>query len=394
MNRARDHAEFAGAHVQSAAVRESRVGVGHLRAARQFARHARRGGRVSPAHAVGGDRRQRHRHRGVRARRRRASTSAARKSASLAAERLTQAYGAYGVMVEPNIFGSFTAATLVLSAVLLAGLPRDGSATKELRARRRGPPARRRWGSCCRSRARRGWARRSVSCAASWQRAADGRATGVGEDWRKPLAVVVGGDSRAAARARTAPARSFDSSCSTWSICSRRPPCSGCSRTRWRSTRRSVHPLVGWGTFTFAPLAAQGTDFQQFENWRNLWIGNFVLLALHDTGAIGLALWGGMLWSVLARGVRAAASLRPVDRARVAPRGRARRRRHQSAHSISHDDRILARLPVAAHRSPRSTCAARVPRNPRFRSRRRRRVRGFLFRPTRPEHARRHAAGD
>jgi hypothetical protein len=74
-----------------------------------------------------------------------------------------------------------------------------------------------------------------------------------------------------------------------------------------------VHPIVGWGTFTFAPLAAQGADFQQFDNWRNLWIGNFALLALHDTGAIGLLLWGGMLWSVLRRGLRAVASLRPVD---------------------------------------------------------------------------------
>src|SRR5262249_20879671 len=51
----------------------------------------------------------------------------------LAAERLTQAYGAYGVMVEPNIFGSFTAAALVLSTVLFVGLPRDGSAAREIR---------------------------------------------------------------------------------------------------------------------------------------------------------------------------------------------------------------------------------------------------------------------
>jgi hypothetical protein len=60
-------------------------------------------------------------------------------------------------------------------------------------------------------------------------------------------------------------------------------------------------------------LAAQGADFQQFENWKNLWIGNFALLALHDTGVIGLALWCGMLWSVVARGARAAAALRPID---------------------------------------------------------------------------------
>jgi hypothetical protein len=75
----------------------------------------------------------------------------------------------------------------------------------------------------------------------------------------------------------------------------------------------TAHPIIGWGTFTFAPLAAQGADFQQFENWKNLWIGNFALLALHDTGLIGLALWCGMLWSVVTRGIRAATALRADD---------------------------------------------------------------------------------
>jgi len=40
-----------------------------------------------------------------------------------------------------------------------------------------------------------------------------------------------------------------------------------------------------------APLTAEGVDFQRFENWRNLWIGNYVLLAVHDTGVVGLGLW-------------------------------------------------------------------------------------------------------
>ena len=67
-----------------------------------------------------------------------------------------------------------------------------------------------------------------------------------------------------------------------------------------------AHPFLGWGTFTFAPLVAQGTDFARFEGWRNIWITNFLLLALHDTGIIGGALWIGMLWSLLRRGIRAA----------------------------------------------------------------------------------------
>jgi len=73
------------------------------------------------------------------------------------------------------------------------------------------------------------------------------------------------------------------------------------------------HPLIGWGTFTFAPLAAQGSDFQQFDNWRNLWIGNYLLLALHDTGVVGLVLWLGLLTSILRRAIRAIRALRPTD---------------------------------------------------------------------------------
>ena len=80
------------------------------------------------------------------------------------------------------------------------------------------------------------------------------------------------------------------------------------------------HPFVGWGTFSFAPLTAQGNDFQQYENWRRLWISDYFLLAFHDTGIVGLGLWIGMLWSCLARGlraVRAAAAADPRYAARV-----------------------------------------------------------------------------
>ncbi|MDB4916766.1 MAG: hypothetical protein JWM95_4410 [Gemmatimonadetes bacterium] len=66
-----------------------------------------------------------------------------------------------------------------------------------------------------------------------------------------------------------------------------------------------VHPIVGWGTYTFAPLLAEGSDFARFDGWRALWIGNYVLLALHDTGVTGLALWVGMIWSIIANAIRA-----------------------------------------------------------------------------------------
>jgi len=73
------------------------------------------------------------------------------------------------------------------------------------------------------------------------------------------------------------------------------------------------HPFIGWGTFTFAPLVAQGSDFQQFDNWRNLWIGNYLLLAAHDTGLVGLALWIGMLGTIVGRSVAAIGALSVTD---------------------------------------------------------------------------------
>ncbi|MGH7617850.1 MAG: O-antigen ligase family protein [Gemmatimonadaceae bacterium] len=227
----------------------------------------------------------------------------------LAAERLTRAFGAYGVMVEPNIFGSFTAATLVLSVVLLAGLPRDGSATSELKLAgwAAGLSAvglvlsftRAAWlGAilgllCCAAAAGRGWTRRSgrlikplvaVATIVLLLLLAPGSA---GALFRFKLLNLVNLQSQTAVLRLVTYSMALD--------------------------QTIVHPIIGWGTFTFAPLAAQGTDFQQFENWKNLWIGNFALLALHDTGAVGLVLWCGMLWSVIGRGVRTAAALRPTD---------------------------------------------------------------------------------
>src|SRR4029079_7760854 len=63
-----------------------------------------------------------------------------------------------------------------------------------------------------------------------------------------------------------------------------------------------LHPIIGLGTYSFAPLLAEGSDFARFEGWRGLWIGNYLLLALHDTGAIGLLLWAGLIWSIIRRG--------------------------------------------------------------------------------------------
>jgi hypothetical protein len=58
---------------------------------------------------------------------------------------------------------------------------------------------------------------------------------------------------------------------------------------------------------------AAGGDFAQFDNWRNLWIGNYLLLALHDTGVIGLLLWIALMWAVLSSGIRAVRTLGERD---------------------------------------------------------------------------------
>ena len=74
-----------------------------------------------------------------------------------------------------------------------------------------------------------------------------------------------------------------------------------------------LHPIIGLGTYSFAPLLAEGSDFARFEGWRGLWIGNYLLLALHDTGAIGLLLWAGLIWSIIRRGSRTAQATSEVD---------------------------------------------------------------------------------
>ena len=226
-----------------------------------------------------------------------------------AAERLTKAFGAYGVMVEPNIFGSFTSAALVLSIVLIAGLPRDGSAKKELRLAA--------WTAGI----------SAVGLVLSFTRAA----------WVGTVIALVG-CLVAAGRVQMRPRRSIAKPLAIVGVLVAvllLAPGNAANLFRFKLLnlvnlqsqtavlrlltysialdQTATHPIIGWGTYTFAPLVAEGNDFQQFENWRNLWIGDFGLLALHDTGVIGLLLWCGMLWSVLSRGVRAAVALCGFD---------------------------------------------------------------------------------
>jgi O-antigen ligase len=229
----------------------------------------------------------------------------------LAAERLTQAYGAYGVMVEPNIFGSFTGAMLVLSIVLVAGLPRDGSAAREIRLA---------WWAAGTSAiglvlsfTRAAWLGALVGLVCclvaigrlstrQWRRRAFGVPLGVAAAVVLAL-LVAPGEAGNLLRFKLSNLVNLQSQTAVLRLLT----------YSMALDQTTAHPIIGWGTFTFAPLTAQGADFQQFENWKNLWIGNFALLALHDTGIVGLVLWGGMLWSVIARGIRAAAVLRTID---------------------------------------------------------------------------------
>ena len=219
-----------------------------------------------------------------------------------AAAYLTRAYGAYGTMLEPNILGSFTAANLVLAATLFVAMSREAISIVG-----------------------RGLLRWAIVLTATglllsftraaWLGAASGFACVVLLSGRIPnvrfrvdrilatfaaAAVVVGvlfvlpGDIGVIFRFKVANLIN---------------PASETAIVRWVSSALALdqiaqHPVVGWGTFTFAALTAEGGDFQSFANWRNLWIGNYLLLALHDTGVIGLALLIGVLATVIQRALR------------------------------------------------------------------------------------------
>lgn len=230
-----------------------------------------------------------------------------------AATRLTMAYGAYGTMIEPNLFGSFNAVHLVLASALLAT---PGAPTASPFSRR--------------------MLRAMIVLAAcglllSFTRAA----------WIAALAGLL------CVRAMTPRIRTLRirPGAVLWPILSLAALITvlmilpGNAGTLFRFKvfnllnigsqtavlrlvtfvvalqQTAAHPVIGWGTFTFAPLVAEGSDFQQFENWRSLWIGNYLLLALHDTGILGLGLWFGLLWSTVRRPSRIIRALRESDTA-------------------------------------------------------------------------------
>jgi O-antigen ligase len=231
-----------------------------------------------------------------------------------AAQTLTKAYGAYGTMLEPNLLGSFAGAQLVLAIGIVVTAARRGEAGTDDRhvrlARWLGPVA-------------------ATALTLSFTRAAwlgaiagllmflvfGGRILGMRLRasrvlWSVGLVGVIAtallllpGAAGDLFRFKLLNLVNLQSQTALLRILT----------YTMAIEQTAQHPLLGWGTFTFAPLVAQGTDFQQFENWRNLWVGNFLLLAVHDTGIIGLGLWTALLTITLRRGVRAARSLSGVD---------------------------------------------------------------------------------
>jgi O-antigen ligase len=225
-------------------------------------------------------------------------------------EHLTKAYGAYGTMVEPNLFGSFAASYLVLAIALLTLTKGTGTAIS--------------------SRTFTWLAGLSAAglvlsfTRAAWLGAVAGvvlfaliaaRALKIQIRLPKLLvplsvgaAVVIlialnAGGGGSLLRFKLLNLFNLSSQTAVLRL----------ATYTLAAGQVAAHPLIGWGTFTFAPIIAEGADFQRLEGWRNLWIGNYLLLALHDTGAIGLVTWLGMLWTILAGGVRAAISARVSD---------------------------------------------------------------------------------
>lgn len=228
-----------------------------------------------------------------------------------AARRLTTAYGAYGTMVEPNILGGFAAAYLVITAALLV----LGAEHPTFVARWRVV----RWTAALAALAlvltftRAAWVAAAVGLGALLVLRRRSLAWRV--RWRRVL-VPLGAAVVLAVALLLAPGDA--GALFRFKLFNLLNPATQTGVVRVVSYALALqqtadHPLLGWGTFTFAPLVAQGADFQQFDNWRNLWIGNYLILALHDTGVIGLGVWVALLWCVLRRGIATLRVLREVD---------------------------------------------------------------------------------
>lgn len=238
-----------------------------------------------------------------------------------AAERLTNAFGAYGTMFEPNIFASFTGASFVLAAGLLARTadsPDDSTGLLRWVAALAGA-------GLVLSFTRAAWLGAVAGCVVLIT--LGGRALLARLELRRAVVPVMVGlmvigvlglvsdNTSVLLRYKLTNLFNLESQSAVLRLTTY-----ALAADQWLA-----HPWLGHGTFTFAALVAEGSDFQRFEGWRNLWIGNFLVLGLHDTGVVGLVMWCGMLWSVLRRGALAMRALRSTNAATVEDRHAAQR---------------------------------------------------------------------
>lgn len=83
---------------------------------------------------------------------------------------------------------------------------------------------------------------------------------------------------------------------------------SGLALSQW-----ITHPWLGLGTYSFS-AAAFGQEYVQYKDVRALWIPSWTVLALHDTGLLGLFAFTAILVGVMVAARRASKRLWGIDR--------------------------------------------------------------------------------
>ncbi|HET9455496.1 MAG TPA: O-antigen ligase family protein [Gemmatimonadaceae bacterium] len=223
-------------------------------------------------------------------------------------ETLAMAYGAYGTMFEPNIFGSYSQSAFLIGIGLLAlgaATPASGVSARRVRLLIATAAM-----ALVLSFTRAAWVGTIAGLGILLTLAA--RHFGVRVRWSRILgpaaAVAV---ASAVMYVVPGPAGDFfrykaDNLLNVFS---------STALVRLMSyslilTNVAEHPILGSGTYSFGPIVAGGADFRSFEGYQKLWIGNWVLAPLHDAGVLGLiAFLGAMIW-LIRRGLRSVRTLR------------------------------------------------------------------------------------
>jgi putative inorganic carbon (HCO3(-)) transporter len=228
----------------------------------------------------------------------------------IAANDLTNAFGAYGTMWEPNIFGGYCACCLLLAMSLLWTVPHEMSTDRRQLV---GAVAATSALGLLLSFTRGAWLAALISLMVLG--VIGMRRTGRKLPVRRIVAVVAALVIMFAV-ALLAPGSAGEFLRYKLENLANPQSQSGLSRLMVSTIALAQwikHPWIGLGTYTFAANAF-GASFAQYKEIRMLWISNFVVSALHDTGVIGLAALLGMLVTVIRAGIRASRQWWPVNR--------------------------------------------------------------------------------